>query len=206
MMKYIIIFNFLGCIMMLQLSFIATTKHQIKQDDTTKSIEKLKDILVVIKRQKLTQTTLAKNFYRMYKYLYIQAASGSRAEDMLRSMHLVVYDKELKKTLLKMSAMISQSNDVHKSLLYLRSQFKNDDGDVLISILESIAISGLSKDAFLRLDHMLFQKYLSQLRKDTQKIKQTYFISVVFFVIAASGVILVPLMDQMLLSANIIFK
>ncbi|MDH8679199.1 hypothetical protein QE109_13665 [Fusibacter bizertensis] len=192
--------------MMLQLSFITTTKHQIKQDDTTKSIEKLKDILVVIKRQKLTQTTLAKNFYRMYKYLYIQAASGSRAEDMLRSMHLVVYDKELKKTLLKMSAMISQSNDVHKSLLYLRSQFKNDDGDVLISILESIAISGLSKDAFLRLDHMLFQKYLSQLRKDTQKIKQTYFISVVFFVIAASGVILVPLMDQMLLSANIIFK
>lgn len=192
--------------MMLQLSFITTTKHQIKQDDTTKSIEKLKDILVVIKRQKLTQTTLAKNFYRMYKYLYLQAASGSRAEDMLRSMHLVVYDKELKKTLLKMSAMISQSNDVHKSLLYLRSQFKNDDGDVLISILESIAISGLSKDAFLRLDHMLFQKYLSQLRKDTQKIKQTYFISVVFFVIAASGVILVPLMDQMLLSANIIFK
>lgn len=204
MIKFIILLNFIGSLKLLHYGFTLLKINQIKLVSTAKV--KMKSTRIVFKKTRLTQTSLSKNFYRMYKYLYVQSASGSRAEDMLKSMHLVVYDKELKKALLKMSAMISQSNDVHKSLMFLKKKFNSDDGEVLIGILESIAISGLSKDAFLRLDHMLFQKYLSQLRRDTQKIKRIYFLSVLFFVIAASGIILVPLFDQMLLSTNIIFN
>lgn len=206
MYKVVLMFNILGIILLIQFFLTSMKTKQITMNKATKYQYSFLPSLNFLKKYRLTQTTLSKNFYRMYKYLYIQSASGSRAEDMLKSMHLVVYDKELKKTLLKMSAMISQSNDVHKSLSFLKSKFSNDDGEVLIGILESIAISGLSQDAFLRLDHMLFQKYLSQLRKDTQKIKRIYFASVLFFVLAASGIILVPLLDQMLMSANIIFN
>ena len=157
-------------------------------------------------RVKQSQTELTKNFYRMYKYMYLQSASGSRPEELLKSLHRVVSAKKLRKSLLQMSVIISQSNDVKKALKYLRLQFNHDEGLILVGILESIAISGLSKEAFLRLDHMLFQKYLSQMRRDTSQIKKMYFYSVVCFVAAASGVLFLPLIDQMLKSANIIFK
>ena len=153
-----------------------------------------------------SSTALSKNFYRLYKYMYLQSTSGSRPEDMLKSLHHVISSKPLKRALLHMSAMISHSNDVSKAIQFLRKEFNHDDGAILVGILESVAISGLSKDAFVRLDHMLFQKYLSQLRKDTKNIGKLYFYSVVCFVVAASGVIFLPLIDQMFKSANIIFK
>lgn len=157
-------------------------------------------------QNKGSSTALSKNFYRLYKYMYLQSTSGSRPEDMLKSLHHIATSKSLKKALLHMSAMISHSNDVTKAIQFLRKEFNHDEGDVLIGILESVAISGLSKDAFIRLDHMLFQKYLSQLRQDTKKIGKLYFYAVVCFVIAASGVIFFPLINQMFKSANIIFK
>ena len=157
-------------------------------------------------RSKHSQTELTKNFYRLYKYMYLQSSSGSRPEDLLKSLYRVVSAKRLRKSLLQMSVIISQSNDVQKALKYLRSQFNHEEGAIMIGTLESIVISGLSKEAFLRLDHMLFQKYLSQMRRDTSRIKRMYFYSVVCFVAAASGVLFLPLIDQMLKSANIIFK
>ena len=157
-------------------------------------------------RSKQSQTELIKNFYRLYKYMYLQSASGSRPEELLKTLYRVVNAKKLRKSLLQMSVIISQSNDVQKALNYLRHQFNHEEGLILIGILESIAISGLSNEAFLRLDQMLFQKYLSQMRRDTSHIKRLYFYSVVFFVAAASGVLFLPLIDQMLKSANIIFK
>ena len=155
---------------------------------------------------KQSQTELTKNFYRLYKYMYLQSASGSRPEELLKTLYRVVSTKKLRKSLMQMSVIISQSNDVQKALKYLRHQFNHEEGLILIGILESIAISGLSKEAFLRLDHMLFQKYLSQMRRDTSRIKRLYFYSVFCFVAAASGVLFLPLIDQMLKSANIIFN
>ncbi|HAS72958.1 MAG TPA: hypothetical protein DCS67_02305 [Clostridiales bacterium UBA8960] len=149
---------------------------------------------------------LAKNFYRMYKYLYLQTSSGARAEDMLKNLYRVIDDSTIKKPFIQMSVIISHSNDVKTGLDYLRHVFKGEDGAMLVSILENVAISGLSNDAFLRLDHMLFQKYLAQLQRETGKIKKRYFFSVVCFVSAASSIIFLPLIDQMMRSANIIFN
>lgn len=161
---------------------------------------------VYLMHSKQTQTELTKNFYRLYKYMYLQSSSGSRPEELLKNLHRIVGAKRLRKSLLQMSVIISQSNDIQKALKYLRNQFNHDEGSILIDTLESIVISGLSKEAFLRLDHMLFQKYLSQMRRDTSRIKRMYFYSVICFVMAASGVLFLPLIDQMLKSANIIFK
>jgi len=153
-----------------------------------------------------SQTSLTKNFYRMYKYMYVQSTSGSRPEDILKNLYHVVSDKKMKKSLLQMSVIITQNNDIKQGLTYLKKQFSHDEGMILISILEGALISGMSRDSFLRLDHMLFQKYLSQMRHDTKKIKKKYFFAVVCFVISASGVIFLPLVDQMFKSADIIFK
>ena len=158
------------------------------------------------RRTKQSQTELTKNFYRLYKYMYLQSASGSRPEELLKSLYRVVNAKKLRKSLMQMSVIISQCNDTQKALKYLRQQFNHDEGLILIGILESIAVSGLSNESFLRLDHMLFQKYLSQMRRDTARIKRLYFYSVACFVAAASGVLFLPLIEQMFRSVNIIFK
>lgn len=153
-----------------------------------------------------TGTALVKNFYRIYKYLYVQTCSGSRAEDILKNMYQMVSDKHLKKSLIQMSAVITQSNDTQKAIRHLKKSIKHEDGEILIGILESITLSGLSKESFMRLDQMLFQKYLTQVRRDTAQIRKMYFFAVVCFVVAVSGLLFFPLMDQMFKSANIIFR
>ena len=160
---------------------------------------------VLVKRQS-TGTALVKNFYRIYKYLYVQTNSGTRAEDILKNMYQMVSDKVLRKALLQMAAIITQSNDVHKAISSFKKSIKHEDGDVLVGILESITMTGLSKESFMRLDQMLFQKYLTQMRRDTRQIRKMYFFAVVCFVVAASGLLFFPLMDQMLKSAHIIFS
>ncbi len=160
---------------------------------------------VLVKRQR-TGTALVKNFYRIYKYLYVQTCSGTRAEDILKNMYQIVLDKALRKSLLQMAAIITQSNDVHKAISTFKKSIKHEDGDILVGILESITMTGLSKESFMRLDQMLFQKYLTQVRRDTRHIRKLYFFAVVCFVVAASGLLFFPLIDQMLKSANIIFS
>lgn len=198
-MYVIIALNTLSFLLLMRIWFSTRLVSRIRQDHLL-----LKYNWTFYKKN--SNTALSKNFYRLYKYMYIQSTSGSRAEDMLKSLHLVITSKSLKKTLLHMSAMIAHNNDVSKAIQFLKKEFKHDDGAILVGIMESLAISGLSKDAFVRLDHMLFQKYLSQLRQDTKNIGKLYFYAVVCFVVSASGVIFLPLIDQMFKSANIIFK
>ena len=138
--------------------------------------------------------------------MYLQASSGARAEDMLKQLHRITDEMALKKYLLHMSVMITQSSDVFGAIGYLKKQLKDEDGILFIGILETLSMTGLSHDVFIRLDHMLFQKYLSQLRDETRRIKKRYFFAVLCFVIAASGALLMPLMNQMFISANMIFK
>ena len=160
---------------------------------------------IFTKRQK-AGTALVKNFYRIYKYLYVQTCSGTRAEDILKNMYQMVSDKSLRKSLLQMAAIITQSNDVPKAIATFKKSIKHEDGEILVGILESITMTGLSKESFMRLDQMLFQKYLTQVRRDTRQIRKMYFFAVVCFVVAASGLLFFPLIDQMLKSAHIIFS
>ena len=124
----------------------------------------------------------SKNYYRLYKYMYLQASSGARAEDMLKQLHRITEEKTLKKHLLHMSVMITQSSDLYGAIGYLKKQLKDEDDILFIGILETLSITGLSHDVFVRLDHMLFQKYLSQLRDETRRIKKLYFFAVLCFV------------------------
>lgn len=159
-----------------------------------------------LRKERLNATLLTKNFYRIYKYLYVQTASGARSEDILKSMHQIVDQSTLKKILISMSAILAQTNDIEEALNYLKIKFDHEEGEILVGILKSITVSGLSQESFLRLDQMLFQKYLAQLRRDTTQIKRTYFYAIVCFTVAASMIIFIPLLEQMLNSANIIFS
>lgn len=152
------------------------------------------------------ELALSKNFYRLYKYMYIQTVGGARAEDIIGSLHRVVEDPHLKDAFMRIAAISSQSNDLSMAIQYMKTCFPHEDGRLLVSILESVVSTGVSKEAFFRMDHMMFQKYLSQLRWETQRIRRRYFYAVVCFVAAVSGLLLFPILDQMFASADLIFR
>lgn len=177
-------------------------------------LNRINAITFMKKKTHHTQSTLkknhrlkrSKNYYRLYKYMYLQASSGARAEDMLKQLHRITEEVSLKNHLLHMSVMLTQSSDLFSAIGYLKKHIKDEDGVLFIGILETLSATGLSHDVFIRLDHMLFQKYLSQLRDETRRIKKLYFYSVLCFVITASGALLMPLLNQMFVSADMIFK
>lgn len=108
-------------------------------------------------RNKLKRTEFSKQLYRIYKYLYLQSSSGMRGEDIIKSLHRIIYKQPLKDLLLKMSATVAQTHDIAYAIQQFRRHFNEEDGEMLMSIFETMRLSGLSKEAYMRLDQMMFQ-------------------------------------------------
>lgn len=157
------------------------------------------------RRKKIKQAQLSKNFYRIYKYIAIQTSSGAYSEEIYKSLYKIVKEKTLKADLMAFSVVLMQRHDLKFSLEVLKQKFDFPEGKMFVDMLESMSGTGLSENAFRRLDQMLFQKYLSEIRAQTDKVKQIYFISVVLFTAVTVGMLLIPLIDQMMFSAKKIF-
>ncbi|MDN5352925.1 MAG: hypothetical protein PWQ12_1846 [Clostridiales bacterium] len=166
----------------------------------------LKHQYAIRQESKKRQVQLSKNFYRIYKYMYVQSVAGTRTEDVFKSLHKVVTPGVLKSEMLQFSVIMAQSHDVKKALDYLRGHFRFEEGEVFISIMESVLSTGLPPETLLRLDNMLFQKYLSHLRRQTDRIKRLYLGIVIIFTIVTSTMLLFPLIDQAFRSADMIFN
>lgn len=158
-----------------------------------------------LKSKRKHNTELSKNFYRLYKYITIQITAGSRPEDIYKSLYKIVNAKALKAELLQFSVILTQRHDIKESLDGLKKQFDFDEGQIFVGILESMSGTGLSADAFMRLDHMLFQKYLSNIRAGTDKVKQLYLVAVITFTAVTTCMLLFPILHQMFYSAKKIF-
>jgi hypothetical protein len=152
-------------------------------------------------RKNIKRTEFSKQLYRIYKYLYLQSSSGMRGEDIIKSLHRIISKQPL-----KMSATVAQTHDIAFAIQQFRKHFNEEDGEMLMSIFETMRLSGLSKEAYMRLDQMMFQKYLIQMGRDTQRIRRYYFYAVTSFIFAACLLLFLPIVDQMMKSAEIIFQ
>lgn len=159
-----------------------------------------------ITRRQRAQFMNTQSFYKIYKYLQIQLETGARPEEIFKSLYRVVDYPAFRASLLQFSVIISQSHDVHQGLNYLKNILKDQEGKLFISITENLAFSGGEHETFSRLNHLLFQKYLSNIRESTKKIKRMYLYSVILFTLLVSVMLLMPLIDQMLRSAQMIFN
>ncbi|MBF4695465.1 hypothetical protein [Fusibacter ferrireducens] len=152
------------------------------------------------------QYMTTQSFYKIYKYLQIQLETGARAEDIFKSLYRVVAYPKFRKKLFQFSVIISQSHDVQMGLDYLKSELKDQEGKLFINITENLASAGGEQETFSRLNHLLFQKYLSNIRETTKKIKRMYLYSVILFTILVSIMLMMPIIDQMLKSTQMIFN
>lgn len=167
--------------------------------------QKFSSKVIGIKSKRKQSTELSKNFYRLYKYITIQVSAGSRPEDIYKSLYKIVHSKALKAELLTFSVILTQRHDIKQSLEGLKKQLDFDEGQIFVGILQSMSGTGLSSDAFMRLDHMLFQKYLSGIRAETDKVRQLYLAAVITFTAVTTCMLLFPILHQMFYSAKKIF-
>jgi hypothetical protein len=155
--------------------------------------------------KKFNKKSLSKNFYRIYKFIAVQSVGGAHIEDIYKNLHKVIHDKGLKKEFQTFSILLSQRHDVDVGLDYLKEKLDFEEGHIFVDILISMTESGLSSMTFQKLDHMMFQKYLSEIRLQTERVKQSYFYAVVVFTLVVVGMLLIPLIHQMVFSTNKIF-
>jgi hypothetical protein len=205
-MAIIIIFNFLAITIVFTHLFALEKKNRITHWPVKSKFLTNQLFNPLVMKKRLKRTEFSKQLYRIYKYLYLQSSSGMRGEDIIKSLHRIIYKQPLKDLLLKMSATVAQTHDIAYAIQQFRRHFNEEDGEMLMSIFETMRLSGLSKDAYMRLDQMMFQKYLIQMGRDTQRIRRLYFYAVTSFIIAACLLLFLPIVDQMMKSAEIIFQ
>ena len=176
-----------------------------------KAIYFLIGIVIIILIYKETQKQreqymTTQSFYKIYKYLQIQLETGARSEDIFKSLYRVVAYPKFREKLLQFSVIISQSHDIQRGLTYLKSELKDQEGKLFINITENLALAGGEEETFSRLNHLLFQKYLSNIRENTKKIKRMYLYSVILFTVLVSLMLMMPIIDQMLKATQTIFN
>lgn len=145
-------------------------------------------------------------YYRLYKYLDLQAGVGARPEDSLKRLYLVTQHRELRLALYRMSEVLTNSNEIRCAIETLRPILVGADGQTFLTILENIRSAGLRREAFARFDRMLFQKYLIDLAGRTKRMKRKYFTAVFLFCAAIFGMLFLPMVQQMIDSLQVIFR
>lgn len=145
-------------------------------------------------------------YYRLYKFLYLQAGVQARAEDSLAKLYRVTDHPRLRAVLYRMAEVLTNSNEIRAAIELLRPILIGADGETFLTILENIRSAGLRREAFERFDRMLFQKYLIDLAARTKRMKRQYFTAVFLFCSAIFGALLLPMIQQMIDSLNVIFQ
>lgn len=162
--------------------------------------------IINIEKKQRTEQQVSQSYYKIYKYVQIQLETGLNADVILKSLYRVVDYTKLKNQLIQFSATLSQSHDTALAIRYLKSSLTHQESELFISILENMIANGGKQETFSRLNNLLFQKYLSGIRENTKKIKRFYLYTVIMFTMMITIMLLLPIIDQMLISAKIIFR
>jgi len=147
-----------------------------------------------------------RNFYKIFKFIIIQMDSGANPEQIFKVIYKIADDQSLKNKLYFFSAMITQNHQLSRGIEYLRKSVATKETMAFIDIFERLADNTIAKKSLSQIDQILFQKYLSGIKDETKKIEKSYLYIVIMFTVIISLFLLLPLLSQMVESADMIFK
>jgi len=152
------------------------------------------------------QLVESRNFYKIFKYIFTQLDSGALLHQTFKTVYHVVDDPSIKKRLMKFSVMLSQEHQISDAMAYLNNSFKSDEGRIFNGVMQNIEHNSMTSKGLVNVDQMLFQKYLSSIRAETKKIERQYILLIVVFTFQVMILLMLPLLSQMVESAQDIFK
>lgn len=144
-------------------------------------------------------------FYRVYKYMYMQLKAGITPFETMRRLYLSTENIEFGMILREMSTAITHSSELEKGIDVLKQHLVGDDAALFISILEGCMESGFSVSSIKQLDGMLFQKHLIDIKKRVKQVKRRYLLAAMFTCSSIFIAVILPMVDQMLGSLGTIF-
>ena len=148
----------------------------------------------------------ARNFYKIFKYIFTQLDSGALLHQTFKTVYHVVDEPSIKKRLLKFSVMLSQEHQIEDAMVYLNDSFKSDEGRIFNSVMQNIEHNSMTSKGLVNVDQMLFQKYLSSIRAETKKMESQYILLIILFTFQVMLFLMLPLLSQMVESAQNIFR
>ncbi len=144
-------------------------------------------------------------YYRLYKYMYMQQMVGITPFETLRRLYLITEHATLRSLLYDMSVAITHSNEVETGVAMLKERLRGEDSLLFISIVENSIKTGFAGTSMRQLDELLFQKYLVDIRRRVKKGKRRYFRAAFLFCTAVFLAIMIPVVHQMMRSIDMIF-
>ncbi len=144
-------------------------------------------------------------YYRLYKYMYMQQSIGISPFETIRRLYLITEHSALRALLYEMSVVVSNSSDIGVGLSLLKQKLVGNDSALFINILENSMRTGFSALSMRQLDGMFFQKYLVEIKNRVKKAKRQYFRAALLFCAAVFVAIFLPVADQMLRSLQSVF-
>jgi uncharacterized protein YegL len=157
------------------------------------------------KREKKRKNIIGYYGYKIFKFLMNQTSSGIKVSDALQALYRIVKDKELRKQLIKVSACYGQTANLHESLNHLKLKYKGVEVDTLCVAIEQGIDTGTNYETLVKMEGLLFKKYLFQIKQDTVLRKKRGVLAALYLCIIVVLMVGIPILMDMVSAFNKIF-
>lgn len=147
-----------------------------------------------------------KNAYKIYKFLNNQVSSGIRISEALKNLYQIIDDYNLKKILIKFSAIYIQTSNIDLALKEFDKYYDTQESESLCICIKQGIATGDSSNLLRRQEELMFNKYINyiQLETDFQKNKSILAVGMLCLILVI--MIGVPLFSDMDRALTSIFK
>lgn len=143
--------------------------------------------------------------YKIFKFLMNQTSSGIKVSDALQGLYQIVDDKELRRNLIEVSACFGHTADLHQALNLLKSNYNGIEVQTLCVAIEQGIDTGSNYETLIKMEGLLFKKYIYQIQKDTVLRKKRGVLATLYLCIVVVLLVAVPVVMDMLTAFNKIF-
>lgn len=157
------------------------------------------------KKNKKKQKIIGYYGYKIFKFLMNQTSSGIKISDALQGLYQIVDDNDLRRYLIDVSACFRQTADLHQSLEILKTHYKGIEVQTLCVAIEQGIDTGCNYETLVKMEGLLFKKYIYQIQKDTTLRKKRGVLATLYLCIIVVLMVAVPILIDMLSAFNKIF-
>ncbi len=134
------------------------------------------------------------NAYKIYSFLHSQISSGIKSTDAVRGIYEIVDDKTIRDVFVKFAAKYEFTLDIEKSLDIIRKSFSGYDCEMLCVSIEQCIKTGLAGKTMLKMEKIMFSKYFSYLKKNSEDYRTKLLISALFAIFPLILIFILPVL------------
>lgn len=143
--------------------------------------------------------------YKIFKFIINQISSGILVSDALQSMFLIVKDLKLRRCLIEVSAYYAHTTDIQNALDILKQSYSGIEVETLCVAIEQAIQTGSNFETLVKMEELLFKKYIFQIKHDTELRKKRGILAVLLLCIVVILLIAVPIILDIVSAFNQIF-